>query len=459
MMRSLVRSAVIILAFATTSFGQISYNFSGNGARAAGMGGAYIAVSDDITALSWNPAGLWVHESPILGVSYGSYMPRGEFSDPWRSAGQDGSWNSVSGINFLAPVRLRGHPFVMSASFGRSFEDYQAVKTRFTGRYSLVFPETQARFAQSYEQEFHQAPDVLSFGFGTRLYDNVSMGVATNIYLGQGVVSSYSVLEQYDYPALFFNGTNQTATAGTNVTQLDTTKYSGLNFTVGFKYTGDKMNAGLLVRTPFSLTTETDQKIFTVISYAGLPTSEGSDTTYFDNVRYEYDMPLMIGAGFSYQATEDLLLAIDAEYRGFKDQMIRVRDSIAIIPGADDEEFFTEFPSFWKNVFTVRVGGEYALETGNDLIPLIPLRLGYAYEPSPSPNATEDGSLEQAIGHALSLGFGVTWSQVHLDIAYTRRVIDLEGNLAIQSPGGLVTYPVQVDNRANNLTVSFTGYF
>ena len=35
-----------------------SFDFKGDGARAAGMGNAFMAVSDDISAGSWNPAGL-----------------------------------------------------------------------------------------------------------------------------------------------------------------------------------------------------------------------------------------------------------------------------------------------------------------------------------------------------------------------------------------------------------------
>ncbi|MCJ7810524.1 MAG: hypothetical protein MUP26_09715, partial [Desulfobulbaceae bacterium] len=35
-----------------------SPNPVGSGARALGMGGAFIAIADDATAASWNPAGL-----------------------------------------------------------------------------------------------------------------------------------------------------------------------------------------------------------------------------------------------------------------------------------------------------------------------------------------------------------------------------------------------------------------
>ncbi len=40
----------------------------GTGARSRGMGKAFLAVSDDATAISWNPAGLIQLERPEFSV-------------------------------------------------------------------------------------------------------------------------------------------------------------------------------------------------------------------------------------------------------------------------------------------------------------------------------------------------------------------------------------------------------
>ena len=45
-----------------------SPNPVGSGARAIGMGGAFIAVADDATAASWNPAGLIQLEKPEISM-------------------------------------------------------------------------------------------------------------------------------------------------------------------------------------------------------------------------------------------------------------------------------------------------------------------------------------------------------------------------------------------------------
>ena len=48
----------------------LSLNRAGSGARAAGMGDAFIAVSDDGTAASWNPAGLAQLRQPEFSFVY-----------------------------------------------------------------------------------------------------------------------------------------------------------------------------------------------------------------------------------------------------------------------------------------------------------------------------------------------------------------------------------------------------
>ena len=64
---------------AATLFQQVgiasSPNPVGSGARAVGMGGAFIGVADDATAASWNPAGLIQLEKPEMSI-VGEYLKR-----------------------------------------------------------------------------------------------------------------------------------------------------------------------------------------------------------------------------------------------------------------------------------------------------------------------------------------------------------------------------------------------
>src|SRR5512145_2631573 len=56
-----------------------SLNPVGSGARAMGMGGAFIGVADDATAASWNPAGLVQLEKPEVSIVYSYFRHHQEY--------------------------------------------------------------------------------------------------------------------------------------------------------------------------------------------------------------------------------------------------------------------------------------------------------------------------------------------------------------------------------------------
>ena len=79
-----------------------SPNPVGSGARAMGMGGAFIATADDATAASWNPAGLIQLEKPELS-KVGAYLNRREefSSDSHPEINNTGKVDDVN-INYLS---------------------------------------------------------------------------------------------------------------------------------------------------------------------------------------------------------------------------------------------------------------------------------------------------------------------------------------------------------------------
>ena len=79
MMRTWLRVAAVFFLISTTAFGYELYNFDfvGGGAKAQGMGNANLGLSDGVNGASWNPAGIYLDEKIVLGVSYQSLMPKG----------------------------------------------------------------------------------------------------------------------------------------------------------------------------------------------------------------------------------------------------------------------------------------------------------------------------------------------------------------------------------------------
>ena len=53
-------------------FREFAFNFVSPGARALGLGGAFVAVADDVTAAQANPAGMASFPAPKFLVEYGA---------------------------------------------------------------------------------------------------------------------------------------------------------------------------------------------------------------------------------------------------------------------------------------------------------------------------------------------------------------------------------------------------
>ncbi|MDH4156562.1 MAG: hypothetical protein OEW00_04720 [candidate division Zixibacteria bacterium] len=444
------------------SFETFYLNFMGGGARAEGMGSAFLGVADDVTGGTWNPAGIFEIEKPILGFSYGSLVPRGKteaavmiLGDTFSKAkNHAGFIDGVSSLNFVAPLRIKGHQFVGSFSYVRNYDEFQEVDWAYEVPFvTTVIDNVGAIVLDTLTREFQVnslldgGMNAVNFAVGTRVYKNLSFGVGANIYTGKTVrdQSTYAVVRNttVDY------FTYQSGDWEIVQNAIDTNKFSGVNFNIGFKLNGDKFDAGLLVRTPFSLEVKTGRSIYNFNIVNGLIESNGTDTTFFDDLVTRYEMPLMIGFGAGFKASENLLLALDMEYRGFSSTKIKFRDSLVIDPGGDNKEFLTEYDPDYNSVILVHLGGEYKKVTS---IGTFPLRLGLRYEPLPAPSMDINFDESTPVAYSLSLGTGIHWEQIHFDWAYTYTTINKDVN-------ALGEGFFELKNRNHHLNMSFTGYF
>ncbi len=480
-----LRYVAFVLLFAVTGMAQelppdisrppvgaYKFDFAGGGARAEGMGKAFIAVSDDITAGSWNPAGLYIQEKPVLSFSYGSLAPRGSTnSNVFRRISEfnhTGSFSNITAVNFVSPVRIKGHHFVGSVNFTRNFDEFHGLGLSWTSWEFITFHEITgepiiAEGDNTLTSELQGGLNSVNVGFGTRLYKNISFGVTLNVYAGEAVNDQLMVtqLDSILHPGYVDVLTQAIITQ--NI--IDTNKFSGYNATVGFKLNGEKLDAGLIVRTPFAVNVKTGRSIYAVTNWGDAANGgrllpiEG-DTIFFDGLLAKYSMPLMVGAGVGYRAFENLLLAADMEYRHFSNSRIDMRDSLRIDPGGDNVEYFTKSDPDWNNVFAMRLGGEYLRHTK---LGTIPLRAGFSFVPIPAPTWNLDtlssGDIDTvksaSEGYTFSLGTGIHWSQIHLDWAYTFTTMERASPVIWY---GLPFFEEQ-KNRNHHFNFTFTGYF
>jgi hypothetical protein len=126
----------------------------GSGARAYGMGGAFLARADDGTAASWNPAGLSylrVPEVSLVGVSNSFDATRGEDYDRF-----DGK--AVDFAAFTWPVGVGEVRGAVQLSYQRaiSFDGRRSIQT--TGSSSTIRDEARERRGLRRRRLRHRAP-------------------------------------------------------------------------------------------------------------------------------------------------------------------------------------------------------------------------------------------------------------------------------------------------------------
>ncbi|UCD17556.1 MAG: hypothetical protein JSV44_01230, partial [Candidatus Zixiibacteriota bacterium] len=281
---SLSTSAILVVLFlATTAFAQqqgLSFNFFGGGARSEGMGQAFLAVSDDGTAGSWNPAGLYIHEKTLMAFSYGFLLPRGELS--FYSSGElsgtfdhDGEYGGIDYWSFSSPLRIKGHHFVLNLGYTRNFDTYSKFAEGLMEERLTNGPQPNALYDR------HGSINSVNVGFGTRVYEQLSFGVAANVYYGRVVTEENRYFR--DSTSFYEEPNDVPVIYESRIQVLDSTVYTGFNATAGLLYSGERLRGGIVVRTPFNLKGESDSTTTWASTQNG-SSYDGSDDEYYEGI-------------------------------------------------------------------------------------------------------------------------------------------------------------------------------
>lgn len=289
----------------------------GVGARAVGMGGAFVAVADDASALYWNPGGisrlqskeiLFVHTQWLADISFnyiGLVVPMGSLGT------LGGSITSLSmeemkvttvfypdgtGENFSAS------DFCMALTYGRSLTD----------RFSIG-----ANFKYINQKIWHMSASNMAVDIGTLFttqFNGLKIGMSISNFGGKMQLDGKDAIIQHD---------------------IDPTK-SGNNEKISAHLDSDKFSLPLIFRVGLSMDVlKTDMNRFTVATDALHP----NDNTEHINVGGEYAFKNRVflragynslfmkdseegfsaGCGLNYPIMSTVMLKLDYAYTQFGD--------------------------------------------------------------------------------------------------------------------------------------------
>ncbi|MBI5804973.1 outer membrane protein transport protein [candidate division TA06 bacterium] len=363
-------------------------NIMGAGARAHGMGGAFIAIADDATAISWNPAGIANLDRPeasAVGLfNMKTFKNEWSYNDPtipYDTAGT--AENSVSHIapNFFSlavPFKAADRNLVIAVAYNRMI-DFGEAKSEDTLIGGI-------KYESSYKQT--GGIDAISPAIAFQLTPKVSLGLTANI-----IVNGSTYTEE------------ESGTDGYNYEYEETMDFSGFNMHMGMLAQVNKqLSLGLAYRMPFELTRESSWEWSETIPGIGTTTGDGEDL-------YEqtWTMPWMLGVGLAFRPSENMTLAFDYERRNFSSTEYTYGPSPSVEMG-------------WNNVNQFRVGMEYLFVGPNAVFPI---RLGFRTNPQveyaiqrftdASWIDTDDSTGMN--GMVFTGGFGMKFGNIWLDLA------------------------------------------
>jgi long-subunit fatty acid transport protein len=444
-----------IMDYFLSPYQLLDYNFLGGGARARAMGGAFLAVSDDPSAASWNPAGLIQMDKAQMDVSFSSLMLRGDYTTTLDSRLRFGDnlkydKNAVSFASVVLPFRLRDKELVGSILFQRLADVYQ--EKRYYMEFDSIYTDVGYQYdilSRPIDDRTSGKLDAINLSVATKIINPLAVGFGINIYTGKYTNGSYWFLPMDEFQRALPDEVGETD--GLRFYPQIQSKYSGFNFTVGLMYMIEKLRLSGVIKTPFHLHEDNNVKLFVDELQGGVVLNSSYLLSPFFEAEREWHMPTMLGFGGSYEINK-LTLAADVEFRNYSETEVTYKRNIAdpstneVTTGGHltDDWWVTDGrqpPSVrslgWRNLTQFRVGAEYMVSTG---IGIFPLRVGFRTDPqiyttkldsnwvyfrydTPGKNVSlqskrgvEKG--DWVDGSIFSFGTGVAWSQIKLDLTF-----------------------------------------
>lgn len=393
-------AAALLLAGAYPLRAQdLSLNRTGSGARAAGMGNAFIAVSDDGTAASWNPAGLSQLRKPEFSLVHSSGA-RSAFLEGFRTRDGSAAFTSLGTTSRTAyvefasaavPFSVAGKPVTLQAGWRRLYQ----ITSLSRGDVRRIVEPSGPRPSSvlAIDDSSDGAIDIWSLAGAVRFTNRLSVGWAVDLYDGgwqdrRTTSETPGALGPTDFSSV-----------------VQTHALSGTDLTLGLLLSYTAVKVGLVYHGAFSGALG-DSTVARSNLIDPVDASLGPDA----RLRF----PRSLGLGVAWRPRPLLRLALDVTHDAWTEFVITgaaadPTRSISIFDGLPRELTAT------RDTVAVNAGLERLVAVRERFVPV---RLGAAYEPQ----AARDPLLRDGLDHfVLSAGTGINTNSVKLDVALEYR--------------------------------------
>lgn len=388
MKKTLVMSlAVLFLACGLLANG---LNLNGLGARPASMGGAFVGLADDFTAVFWNPAGLALLKGRTFGLAGDFLLPSARFTlDPTFSMETKSKGYGAGLVGYFQPIGDRivvGLGAYTLSGLGADWASQGFEE-------ALVYPLPPAYFTpslESYRWRSFIGSITLAPSIAVRINDWMSFGATFNL--------SYGFFQTSQWAETAVLPTKPPTLVNLGQRDLDVNGW-GFGATFGLLIKPiDWMSVGLTWRTQTNMSLSGTTGIEN-LDRLGLPVS--SDTSL------DVPNPTWLAGGIAVKPVDRLTVTFDLQWTNW------AKFGTIELVFADPEwaEALTDEAALvlnWKDSLQVRGGVEYDLGK-------FALRAGYYYDPAPAPDETMNVLIPSFTYNSLNAGFGYAKDRWKID--------------------------------------------
>lgn len=377
-----------------------AFTIQGTGSRAVGLGGSFLALADDATAVSFNPAGLAQLLAPEFSVVTESLSRQQSFRG-FKSGLQELS-DTSSRDNRYAPLFFSATlPFrTASRTVVVTFAYQRVVDFNFAAERSLDLRASGLGATRRVTNAVNQdgAINVWSLGVGTELTPRLLLGASINLWRGEWDLSSR---QSFSDSAAFLDIQQKNA-------------FRGVNVNAGALWRSERLNVGLAYRSGFRAEYRIDG------SFSALDDENRPVTFPAQQGQLDLAWPDAIGLGLAWKPHDRLTLTADSVRTRWSSTVLRgsfvSKDASgpAVDLSLDGANFFDYLKaSKTPDTKDLRAGVEWIAFLGDALI--LPLRVGYFREPQPIVDRVTG---QQRVLKGYTVGLGLKFKALTLDLAF-----------------------------------------
>lgn len=385
----------------------------GSGARAIGMGSAFIAVADDATASMWNPGGLMQLETPELSiVLYDAIRTENYyfFSHPESDGSERTNEFNLNYFSAAYPFALFGKNMIVSLNYQRLYDIDKELEYNSQISLNGGFLD----ISQKLHYKAEGGIKALSPAYAIQITEDLSFGFTLNFWL-DALGGRNGWKDELRWQRIGTLGGEPMNETFVRTNEYDNTR--GFNYNLGILW-----NITEIITLGAVFKSEFESRMRHSIAQQRLeefPLLDRRRTNSFaDEETMKLNFPLSYGAGLSFRFSDELTMAFDVfrtEWGRYffldeDDRKTSPIDGRPINPTSNEIREGLE-GSHINATTQVHLGAEYLFILEKMIIPV---RGGVFYDPEPSEDLSEDF-------YGFSLGTGVSIGDVIIDAAYQYR--------------------------------------